>query len=250
MDDNVLLTIEEYYELKNKYEKKFKKFKRKIIDDNNLTKKEKIYKINEFKKCINCNKNGGTIFTSKNAILKAKCGNIQDPCNLNIVINRGQTYNVYNLYVKYNKEYMYLRDSISKLKLDFIFKYKYEDEINELFPKLKENLKNVEQQFKTIQIKYNNILNNNNKYKLNLYNSNLNNEIKEIDILNNQYTESNDDDYLIEIINKYKNILLPLLDNIRNIKYTANYIEYNEINNKYSLIQDLYNSENMEIYTK
>ena len=250
MDDNILSTIEEYYELKNKYEKNFKKLKTKIINDNNLSKKEKIYKINEFKKCINCNKNGGTIFTSKNAILKAKCGNIQDPCNLNIVINRGQTYNVYNLYVKYNKEYMYLRDSISKLKLDYMFKYKNEDEINNIFPKLKENLKNVEKQLETILEKYNKILNNNNQYKLKLYNSNLNNEIKEIIILNKQYNETNDDDYLIEIINKYKNILLPLLDNIRNIKYTTSYIEYNEINNKYNLIQDLYNSENMEIYTK
>ena len=66
MDDKILTSINKYYELKKVYNLKNKK--------------------NLEKKCIKCNKDGGTIFTSKKGILKAICGNKYDKCNLNIEI--------------------------------------------------------------------------------------------------------------------------------------------------------------------
>jgi hypothetical protein len=248
MDDTILSAIDNYYKLKQKYEKKLLNERKRIFNNNNLTKKEKKNKLNELKKCINCGKRGGTIFTNENRILSAKCGNMEEPCNLNIQINRGNYYNVYNLFVKYNKQFSNLRDSILKLKLDFIFKYKNEDETNDKFIKLKKEIKNTEKQLENIKELYYNIVNNsNNQYKLNLYNNNLNNEIKELLVLNKQYNETNDEDYLREIINKYCDVLLPLLNNIRNIKYKTNIVELDDIDNKYYLIQDLYSSKDMEV---
>ena len=86
-----------------------------------------------------------------------------------------------------------------------------------------------------------------NEYKLNMYSNNLNSEIKEFISLNKQYNETNDNDYLKEIVVKYRDIVLPLLDEIRNIKYKTNYVEYDDINRIYNLIQNLYNSKDFEI---
>lgn len=248
MDDNVLLSIDEYYKLKNKYEKSFFNKKKTIITNNSLTKKEKINKINQLKKCINCKKTGGTIFSNNNGILIAKCGNIVNPCNLNIEINRGQYHNIYNLFIKYNNLFSNLKENIIKLKCDFIFKYKNPDEVNEMFLKLKENIKNTEKELNKIKEIYNNVINNvNNKYKLNIYYNDLNSEIKEFINLNKEYNETNDIDYLKEIVVKYRDIVLPLLDEIRKIKYKTNYLEYDDTNKKHYLIQDLYNSKDFEI---
>lgn len=248
MDDNVLSTIDEYYKLKNKYEKNIFNKKKNIINNVNLTKKEKINKINQLKKCINCKKIGGTIFLNKNGILIAKCGNIESPCNLNIEIDRGYYDNIYNLFIKYKNEFSNLKENIIKLKCDYIFKYKNPDEVNDMFLKLKENIKNTEKELDKLKELYNNIINNvKNEYKLNMYSNNLNSEIKEFISLNKQYNETNDNDYLKEIVVKYRDIVLPLLYEIRNIKYKTNYVEYDDINAMYNLIQNLYNSKDFEI---
>ena len=39
------------------------------------------------KKCVNCNKDGGTIFTIGDSLI-AKCGNKEQPCDLNINFER------------------------------------------------------------------------------------------------------------------------------------------------------------------
>ena len=36
--------------------------------------------------CISCKKEGGTIFNESSTMLKATCGNIKEPCDLNIEI--------------------------------------------------------------------------------------------------------------------------------------------------------------------
>lgn len=247
-DNNRLMAIDSYYNLKNKYEKNLLNEKRKIFKNINLTKKEKKYKINQIKKCINCKKNGGTIFTNKKNILKAKCGSIGEKCDLNIEIKKGTYYNVNDLFIKYNKQFKNLIENILKLKLDYVFRYKDEDEINENFSTLKKNIKNLEENLNKIKEIYMNIINNeNNKHKINLYNEKLVEEIKEINYLNNKFNEKDDNDYLMEIANKYKYTLIPLLNNIRNIKYKNNYVEYDDINDKYYLIQDLYTSIDLEI---
>ncbi|MFO0003688.1 MAG: hypothetical protein ACK559_21415, partial [bacterium] len=64
--------INNYYKLKFKYENKINDFKRKIIGNTYLTKKEKKSRFSKFiPKCVICKRNGGSVFSNKNRLLKA-----------------------------------------------------------------------------------------------------------------------------------------------------------------------------------
>jgi hypothetical protein len=89
--------LNEYFKLKNKYETQIMANKKKIINKNFLSKREKKEEYKKLKpKCINCKRPGGTLFTSiyipetdtseSYRELSAVCGIISDPCNLNITI--------------------------------------------------------------------------------------------------------------------------------------------------------------------
>ena len=106
--------IYEYYKLKENYENKLNQNKSKIINNTLLTTKEKEQKFKQLKKqCINCKGIGGTIFSNKNGILKAVCGNVDKPCALNIEIKKG-TYKLSNELVES------LISKINQIKIDII----------------------------------------------------------------------------------------------------------------------------------
>ena len=78
----------QYYKLKEKYYNNIDKKRSYIKKDNTLTTSEKRKRIKELKnKCVNCGKEGGTIFDETNGMLKARC-NASDPCDLNMNIKR------------------------------------------------------------------------------------------------------------------------------------------------------------------
>ena len=55
--------LNNYYKLKNEYEKKYNAKKSKILNNDLLTLKDKKREINNLKKkCINCGRDGGSIF--------------------------------------------------------------------------------------------------------------------------------------------------------------------------------------------
>ena len=81
-----------YYELKQKYEENMNKRKNHIKKKKDLTLKEKRAKIKKLiGTCVNCNKEGGTIFEEKNGMLKAFCG-ANPPCDLNINIKGSEIF--------------------------------------------------------------------------------------------------------------------------------------------------------------
>ncbi len=83
---DVKQAVNEYYALKNQYENNNKDMIQKIMNGIG-SRKVKIQKVrNAIFKCVNCGKNGGSIFKKIENNLSATCGNIQNPCNLNIDI--------------------------------------------------------------------------------------------------------------------------------------------------------------------
>ena len=81
--------LNRYYKLKGEYDKIRRKAVRNIADNQLLSSTEKHEKyIAEKKKCIVCGKSGGTIFRQEGTILTAKCGNEENPCRLNIQLQR------------------------------------------------------------------------------------------------------------------------------------------------------------------
>ena len=103
MDQSLITAIDNYFKLKQKYEKQINDYISKIRKNEDLTKREKQLLFKQFKpKCINCKQPGGTLFTNKDRVLKAVCGSTE-PCKLDIEINQGKYANVINLDENYSK---------------------------------------------------------------------------------------------------------------------------------------------------
>ena len=99
MTENLENALNEYYKLKSNYENENYKNKKVIMNNKELSKREKQREFQRLKpKCINCKRVGGTLFTNtikdkdddtkiKNIrTLKAICGVHENPCNLKIII--------------------------------------------------------------------------------------------------------------------------------------------------------------------
>ena len=112
--------IYDYYVLKAAYEKILYRYKRK-------TKTQPI-------KCINCKKDGGTIFSNTDGILIAKC-NATKLCKLDIEIHRGKIIQLKDLESSLYKKLNEYKSKIVCLKLDLMFGYTDEENTIELFKK-------------------------------------------------------------------------------------------------------------------
>ena len=86
--------LNRYYILKSKYELTINKEVVKLIKNKILTKTAKQEKFKQLKKkCIICGKEGGTIFNQEGNILIAKCGNLVNPCKLDIQLQKAKYIN-------------------------------------------------------------------------------------------------------------------------------------------------------------
>ena len=153
--------LNNYYKLKNDYEKKYYTKKFKIINNDLLTikdKKKEISNINQ--KCINCNKDGGTIFKYENKNLIALCGNKTSPCNLNISLSKDKILDIRNLLSDFDNKIDKLKTNIIKVKLDFLFNYNNQQLSLELFNKFKKELEEINLKYSELILNYNNITNN------------------------------------------------------------------------------------------
>ena len=124
--------LNEFYKLKSKYESDFNKDKQKIIKNKFFSWKEKKQEFKQLKpKCINCRRPVGTIFSVKHIgkenddsrELKAICGSLSEPCNLNITINPGVTYNIMNHIKELEKDNEDYKNEIIEYKNKLLFGY-------------------------------------------------------------------------------------------------------------------------------
>ena len=139
---DVKQAINEYYRLKNWYEESKKDVITKIMMDDKVSRKSKIKKVrNAVFKCINCGRDGGSIFEKYNInFLTAKCGNTTNPCNLNIKIMSSIGYLDYEI-EDMNKETERLKQNIIQTKMNTLFGYIKEELSVELFEKNMEIIK-------------------------------------------------------------------------------------------------------------
>lgn len=153
-DDTFKNTVAEYYKLKKKYDETYEKAKKEQLDkvittdgfkkttinmDSHNENKLDIIKRN--RKCVICQKKGGTIFTNKNRIITAKCGNEDAPCDLDIQINLGKHMSLNNALKLTNETISTTKASIIDLKLDLLFGLRTEEEISLDFEEDKQQYK-------------------------------------------------------------------------------------------------------------
>lgn len=246
MDDDILEEISKYYKLKRNYEEKIEKNKNKIKRIEGISNNEKKRRIISLKKkCINCNRDGGTIFNITNKTLEAKCGNVE-PCDLNININKKSYDNVINLYNLSKDKITNDKYKIIIIKLNLLFGYIEEiDAINE-FEKINNTMSENIESFNIINLKYLNLINNTeDNDRLKILNDKLNENIINLKLLSESYQLNKDQSLIKESIDIYINLIIPLLKKIREVKYEdISFVEeYGNIN----MIMNEFKNINYEI---
>lgn len=239
----------EYIKLKSSYEQRKDKEINKISKNPNLSKKDKSNEFMKINKCINCNKLGGTIFTQKDNMLIAYCGNSQ-PCKLNIQLQRSKHTNIVNKIDELNSIIIKNKQDIVKTKLDYLFGYTNQETTVEIFNELKNKLSSVTSINSRINEKFLDIVHNNEKYsKLEKDNNTLLSYITESKQLINNYNETNENIYIKNAVELYVNSILPLVKIIQDTTYSSNFIYTNIKTGTHHLIQEEYTLKDLEIKT-
>ena len=233
----------EYYKLKNKYDKSLKRLSEKITISGDSNKKEKY---ENAKICIKCKQKGGTLFTQKENLLIAKC-NSSNPCTLNIQLQRATNKNIKDELTIINNSIITEKQKTILAKLDYLFSIK-DAEITKIdFNNFKKNFIELTKKYENYLNYYNNLTNNKEtKSLLKQLNKNL---FDQIEITKNNIIEFNKTSnikFIKESIDDHINIIKPLIQKIQTLNYPLNYI-YTDDNDINYLIQNNFNYTDLDI---
>jgi hypothetical protein len=252
MDQPLITAIDNYFKLKQKYEKQINDYISKIRKNESLTKKEKQSLFKQFQpKCVNCKKTGGSLFTNKDRVLKVVCGSAE-PCKLYIEINEGKYANVISLEENYTKNVDAIKTKIIMTKLDFLFGYVQDETVAfDNFDKLRKNLGNYMQAQLLVQKNYDDVAHNPEKKEaIDTAQRKLYNIIDDLKNIYKLYQDNPRSVYITDMVEKYINIIQPLADKIRNMKYVRTVIETDNTNdrldNTFTLVEKEYTLSQLE----
>lgn len=257
MEEPLINAVDNYYKLKNKYEKQFEKFKETLRNRQMITKisKKDLRRafINYEPYCVICKKLGGSIFTNQERVLKAVCGSAT-PCKLNIELNLGKYTNINKLDENYSKNIDAIKTSIIMTKLDFLFGYiSDENAAFENFDKLRKTLGGYTEAILLIQKRYQDVVNNREKkLAISTAEENFYEEVNELKEIYKQYQETHRNSYINDMVEKYAKIIQPLAVNIRDMKYVSTRMERDDdAGNKleellWRLVQEEYSMSELE----
>ena len=104
--DSYFKDIEKFYKIKSNYEIKYKKEKDKIMANSNYkTIEEKREKLGKFKaKCNGCKKKVNMIFQNTSDLFSIRCGDQENPCDLNFTVKKLKVVPQYPLIATLKKE--------------------------------------------------------------------------------------------------------------------------------------------------
>ena len=251
--DEYLEAYNELNKLKNKQEHKIteakKAFKRKNPDASIQEQKANIETYKNKMKCLNCGKTGAIIFTDDSA----KCG-AEEPCNLNIKIVKPSVTNIPDQLEKLRVEINIQKRIITEYKLDLLFDLDDEEVILNEFQNNKQNLERLLEYASELQEYYDR------KTKMiegqqfhpdtgeQLFGIPIENKVyvSRKEMLNNKQREFNQmvsefkkdikkyqkENVLVgktkileDALQKYKNIIIPLQNEIKSLKYQVIYLD-------------------------
>lgn len=246
MDDNFIAAMKKYYKLKEKYETALQKQKQNIMETN-LSKKEKQARFKRLKiKCINCKKEGGTIFTNTNATLRAVCGS-EDPCDLNIELFKSTCIDKQEDLRFYAEDLNKYKTSIIMTKLDFLFGYTSEQETLALFEESRLNIAKITDKMLQLERDIDNITNNKETQdSILLLTKVLYNDISTL----KQMYKDKKGNVFKDMGELYCTKIKPQTKLIRDLKYSYTGIDYDEDDNIYKLIELPFTRDKMEIFDK
>jgi hypothetical protein len=246
--------LNEYFKLKSKFENELNLNKKKIINNPTLSKREKRSEFLKLKpKCINCKRPSkkGTIFsitynpetdkTSAYRKLSASCGDLADPCNLDIEIHLGDTEPLDKLMNNIREEIKTYKNKIIDDKNKLLFGLITTEKALENFDSNKSYITDLTSVYEMYLNEWNNLVENQDK-KTELDESLVlsYDNINKIKVCIKKMNENNDVQFAVDAANIYVTTLKPLLDKIRHLKYSENIVYHDDYDNNCKLIQRTY----------
>lgn len=260
MDQDTKEAIDGYYRLKNAYEAKILKIRRKILRDKSLYKTAKMQALAELRPlCISCGKEGGTAFREEGTKLYASClaqkKASKYDCVLDIEIERGSFEPITALYKINRESFEESRVNIIKTKLDVLFGYLTEEQAVVNFGGQKEDYVLAQSRIKEMHAVFTNILQNDrNKNAINETKITMALIVEQLNELLVQYRETGHYSFITDAMQTYVNDLYPEANKMRMLSYAKNAIECNDgivgptmCEDTYHLIQDPYLYSETEI---
>ena len=249
IDEEFMEKLNEYYKLKNKYENKKQSQINTILKNDKLTMKQKQEKFRKLKtNCINCSRKVGTVFKSDSGILTAICGDNKSPCNLDIKLNRGKFLNLEEMIDVFQTGVNELKEEIITTKLDLLFGYEQEATTLTKFNKLKEEItQDLEavMEYKTQFIEV--VSNLDNKSELNTKMTIFYNKMTLIKSTIDEFNETSQIQLIKDMISTYQTELVPLLHELRELKYRYMAMEYDRDTDTHTLVRKVFTLQDMTI---
>jgi hypothetical protein len=226
--------LTQYYRLKQRYESTVEKAKDNVQKKyEELSSKQKRKKVERALKCIKCKKNGGTIFSVKENILTAVCGNSEEPCNLHIEIKRAAYKNMREREEKYAINIERIQDMIIKIKLNLLFGYATEEETVNEFNKYRDLLNERMKQYRLIQRNFLAVVSNENLMVVEEKENQLLALVDTLKQMHKDYllkivslTEEQKNQYTADIVDHYLTKIVPLNEEIVVMKYKINEMDF------------------------
>lgn len=257
--NNVKDSLNEYFKLKEKFEEQLHINKQKIINNADLSKKEKRAEfLKIMPKCINCKKPSkkGTLFSityvpetdeqDSHRIYKASCGYLPEPCNLNIEIHIGTYDEIDYVMNDIRKDIKETKQSIIIDKNKLLFGLITTETALDVFEEKKSYINTLTSIFENYLDKWNNMVENR-EQKQELEDT-IVQSYENIAIIKDYIRKMNDENnvrYVNDAVEVYVNILEPLLNKIRHLKYKKNYVHM--VDDKCVLVQQKYNIDDILI---
>ena len=257
--EHVSEAINEFFKMKDKYETAYKeKYINPLLKAKNSSKREKRVAFSKLPKaeCINCKRNVGTVFAIKRDTINsdfnrkylAKCGDVNEPCPLNININYGECFTYEDEINKNERDINKLKTDIIKEKYNMMFGYINDENAIASFEQLSSELKDSTYLAGSVMEKH--ILVNDNPEKTELLKRSIDIFGKEYILqfkhMMKEYNETGEELLVGEAVKFYVNEMMPRIKEIQELKYEINMVEYDLEPLAFSLYQRKNSLQNLE----
>jgi hypothetical protein len=254
MNKDIEIAMDDFYRLKQEYERDVETKRDRIKRDKTLSKEQKRQRLSQIvSKCVNCAKPGGTLFSTDKGTLRARCGAVE-PCQLNIEIIVSRVENLTKLYTDLSFLVRDLKKDIIRTKLDLLFGYTNENKALGEFNKVRDELKIAQNYFDETEHTYFNIVHNKrNIAAINVVEEQLFTSKERLRELARQYDEDGTEQLIQDMVEVYTSDISPLVTRLRTLKYAYNGIECGsgEIapceDDIYHLVQNTYSAQELEV---
>ena len=217
--DETRITVDEYYQLKRKYQM----MRKRNVDDIvkmpiSLNKKKKMVRAIP-NKCVECGGKGGTHFWRENDVLRAVC-EATPKCDLNMRVNAGFYANINYLMDVTQDDMQEKRANIIRLKMDTLFSYVTESESAKRFKQDLETYQSDDAMFNTYKDYEENMVNDPVKARLvKKKTQEIYRVLREVRQMLEEYNKTGDKMVLSDAVAKQVNELHAEIDALRNLKY-------------------------------